>query len=429
MKDSDRIQLSYNHEQLVGILMPSTDERFLVLKLDSGYNIGLNKQHVKGITVITEKKPLPKVKQEKQNEQLPKISIIHTGGTIASKVDYKTGGVVARFEPEELIEMFPELKTMAQLRTVRLGNMWSQDLRFAHYNKIAATIKEEVEAGAKGIVISHGTDTLHYTAAALSFIVEDLPIPVILCGSQRSSDRGSSDAALNLLNAVYFAVNANFAEVAICMHHTSQDDVCAILPGTKTRKLHTSRRDAFKAVNSKPIALVDFSIDNITFVQDKFKQRAKRTVTIKPMKEPKVAIIRQRTNMSADEFLLYSNYDGIVIESTGLGQLPISEVDDYTKEHTKIADALASMVKKGVIIILSPQTIFGRLNLNVYENQRKQQHLGILGHMSDMTTETTFLKLSWLLSNYSKEEAKKLLLINLRGELSQNIDFEEQFSP
>jgi len=256
----DLIQIETKKGKEDGILMPSSEEGILIIKLKNGYNRGFKKEEIKKIKVL-EKKEIKKVeiKTEAEKEKtplLPIISLLHCGGTIASKIDYATGAVSAKFSPTEIKEMFPDIFQAVNLRSRLIANMMSDDMRFGHYNLIAKAIKEEIESGTEGIIITHGTDTLHYTAAALSFSLENLSIPVILVGSQRSSDRGSSDAFLNLKCAVKFILNSDFEEVALCMHENSQDESCLILPALKSRKLHTSRRDAFKAINALPWARV-----------------------------------------------------------------------------------------------------------------------------------------------------------------------------
>ncbi len=425
---------------LKGIVMPSSTEKTVVIKLSSGYNIGIDKENVKEIKIVSkfgkseekceeliENKKIKKVAME-ISKKLPTISILHTGGTVASKVDYETGAVTARFTPEEILAMFPEIREIANIKSRLIRNMWSQDMRFSHYNLIAKEIQKEIKNGVNGIIITHGTDTLGYSAAALSFVLEGLPVPVLFVGAQRSSDRGSSDAFLNLICAVQFIAKSDFSDVAICMHEKPSDENCLIMPACKTRKLHTSRRDAFKVVNGGAIARVNKN-GNVEFIsKDHSRKNEKRKLKLRLFDEKiKVGIIRQYTNMFAEEYLFYKNYDGLVIEATGLGNLPITKIDEFTKENEKIFEALKLLVKKGVIVVLSPQTVFGRLNLNVYENGRRQQEIGILGNFSDMLTETTYIKLAWLLSNYPKSKVKDLIMENLRGELTKRNNIEEEF--
>jgi len=430
--NGDKVEIITKDKNYDGVFIQSQNKDIITLKLSSGYNIGVSRKEIKKIKLISKDKREKKVFSSNVNKGLKKISILHTGGTIASEVDYKTGAVFPRFNPEELLNMFPELNDIASINSRFIGNMWSQDMGVAHYNILAKEIKKEIENGAKGIVITHGTDFLHYTSAALSFALENLSVPVLLVGSQRSSDRGGSDARMNLLNAVYFAVNSCMKDVAICMHNSINDDSCAVLPGLKTRKMHTSRRDAFKAVNAKTWALVDYKKGEIKYVDKSFRKEVNGNLQLRLFNERvKIGLLKSHINMDSKQFLFYKNYNGLVIEASGLGSLPTTNFDKYTKEHKKIFDALKSLIKKNVIIVLAPQTIFGRLNLNVYSNEREMQEIGILGHLNDMTPETTFIKLYWLLSNYEKTEIKDLIVKNLRGEINERLmadEFNTDFS-
>ena len=428
-KAGDFVEIKTKDEVVKGVLMPQ-EGKTLVMKLDSGYNIGIESKNVKSIKVLKKYKPKSvKISKLEIKKGLPTISILHTGGTIASKVDYETGGVIARFSPEELLDMFPEISSFANIRSRLLRNMWSDDMRFAHYNLMAREIQKEIKKGVDGIIITHGTDTLHYTSAALAFILEGLPTPVLLVGAQRSSDRGSSDAAQNFINAIYFISESDFGEVAICMHENLSDDNALILPATKTRKMHTSRRDTFKAINVKPWAMVNYKNKKIQFSRKGYaKKDKKRGLKLKPIKENlRVGILKVHTNMYASEFLAYKGFDGLILEGTGLGHAPISTIDKFTKEHTKIRDAIRLLCKK-TVVVMSPQTIFGRLDMNVYAPGREIQELGVLGNYNDMTPETAFMKLVWLLSNYKEAEVKELITKNLRGEISERIE-QDTFLP
>ena len=412
---------------LSGVLVKENQEK-TILKLESGYNIGISKLNIRRTTLLKHgvfKKDmvLPKIEN---NPKLKKISILHTGGTIASRVDYETGAVSTTFQPEELIALFPELKNYANISSRLVKNMWSQDMRFAHYNILAKEIKKDIDSGADGIIISQGTDTLHYTASALSFILENIGIPVLIVGAQRSSDRPSTDARDNLINAVYFMTHSEFSDVGICMHETSDDLFCAISSATKTRKNHTSRRDAFRSVNCEPYARVDYRTEKIEYRNMSFNTSKEQKLKLKLFKENiRVALIKQHTNMYAEQFSFFRRFDGLVIESTGLGCLPISEKDKDTRESGKILNAIKILIRKGVTIAEAPETINGRIILNVYEDQRVAQEVGIIGSFSDMTPETSFIKLAWLLSNYTKKETRELFTKNLRGEISETLNYHE----
>ena len=356
------------------------------------------------------------------------ISILHTGGTIASKVS-KKGGVSAQYTAKEILDLYPEIKKLAVIKSRLIGNIMSENMNFSHYNLLAREIQKEVKdkSNVDGIIITHGTDTLHYTAAALSFSLENLSIPVILVGSQRSSDRGSSDAFLNLKCAVKFILNSDFGEVALCMHENSQDESCLILPALKSRKLHTSRRDAFKAINALPWARVkkEGAIEVLSAYYTK-KDKKKKTVLKLFNEHLKLGLLYAHPQMSVEEFSSYDCFDGLILAGTGLGHFPITEMDSLTKEHFRIKDKILVLAKK-MPLVMTSQAIFGRVNLNVYSPGRELFHAGILGSYSDLTPETAFIKLGWLLSNFPKEEVKKQWEKNWRGEKTERIKHREDF--
>ncbi len=403
-----------------GLVMPSSDAHKIVLKLSSGYNVGILRKHVQALKVVQHAQPAKKLTLKKISEKkhLPTISIVHTGGTISSEVDYTTGAVVARFTPEELVAKFPELEEIANIRSRLIRNMFSEDMRFAHYNLMAKEIAREIKENVDGIIVTHGTDTLGYTAAALAFALDGLPIPVVLVGSQRSSDRGSSDSGMNLICAAQFIVKSDYAGVCVCMHETISDDSCSILPACKTRKLHASRRDAFKAVNSAPIARIDMK-GNLEFVQTNYKRREKEKVIVREFRENlRIGILKIHPQMHVQEFLSYKNFDGLILEGTGLGHAPINVTDKETKEHGKIYETIKVLAGK-MPVVMTSQTIYGRVNMNVYSPGRKMIEAGVLGNYCDMLSETAFIKLAWLLSNCKKDDVRKLMAENLRGEISK----------
>ena len=421
MAAGDRVKLQTDTDSFEGTLMPE-ERNFAVIKLDTGYNICVAKDKIKSLQVLKQYKPAKfEVPKAVQDAAKPRITILHTGGTIASKVDYETGGVIARFSPEELLAMFPELKEIAQINSRLVSNMFSEDMRFAHYNILARECEKEINAGAQGIIITHGTDTLHYSSAALAFALGELPVPVILVGAQRSSDRGSSDAGANIIASAEFITKSDFAEVGVCMHASMDDEWCVILPATKCRKMHSSRRDAFAAINTIPWARVHIKEKKIEWVQTNYRKRVARKPSIRLFKENlKIALVKTHTNMYAEQFLFYKGWDGLLVEGFGIaGNIPINEIDKPTAEHKKIADAIKKLTSSGTVIAAATQTIAGRINMNVYSTGRMMQELGIIGHLADMTAETGFIKLAWLLSNFSKDKIKELYEKNLVGEISE----------
>jgi len=429
MKTGDKVRIETKDGRFFsGILMPSTNNHIISLKLYSGYNIGLDKKKIKSSKVLdssADKYSKPKI-QIKFNNQLKTISILHCGGTFASKVSYKTGAVAPGFSPEEIISMFPEIKDLVNIKSKFVGNLFSEDIRFAHFNFIAKEIEKELNRGVDGIIVTHGTDNLALSSCALAFILENLDKPVIFVGAQRSSDRPSSDAAFNIISAINFIIKSNFNEVGICMHSSSDDSKCFILPACKSKKLHTSRRDAFRSVNSQPIAEITNNSE-VCFLKEYKKREYNDKLKLKLFNEKlKIGILRSHPNMFASEVKSFSKFNGLVIEGSGLGHFPVNVVDSKTKEHSLILNELKKLAKK-IPVVISSNCVFGRVNLNVYDTGRKMQDVGIIGNFSDMITETAFIKLAWLLSNYKKLEIKDLFMKNFRGELSSRNEFEKEF--
>lgn len=394
----------------------------ITLKLTNGYNIIVNEKEIQGKKISSEAKnndhAIPLLPKDKPG--LPKICILQVGGTIASRVDYKTGAVKVDFEPSELLSMFPELTQIANFDAVVVARVFSEDMRFTHYKKIAEAVKKHAESKnpPKGIIVAHGTDTMHYTGAALSFMLENPPFPIILVGSQRSTDRGSADTATNLISAAQFIVQSDYKGIGICMHETPNDNSCSILPAAKTRKLHASRRDSFRAINSLPIARVNPQTGEV-----KMLTTLKNPIggfSIKTKMEEKIGILKSHPNIDWKEidFFRKNKYKGLIIEGTGMGHISIGVEDKETMPNKKNFDALKKLVKSGCIVAITTQCIFGEVNHHVYSTGVMLQEAGVLSG-KDMLTETAFIKLAWLLGNYKTKDAKELFSKNLRGEISE----------
>lgn len=410
----DKVKVKTSKEEFIGVLMPDSINNKLVLKLESGYNVGIEKKKVKSIKVLEKVKVKKEIsKKVKKNSKLPTISILHTGGTIASKIDYETGGVKAQFTPSEILKNIPELGKIANLDCKLISNVFSEDLTFKDYNKLAKEVEKEVKKGAKGVIITHGTDTLHYSSAALSFMFENLSIPVVFVGAQRSSDRGSSDAFLNLICASQFIMNTNHSGVSICMHSNMSDDSCIILPGVKSKKLHSSRRDAFKVVNDKPILEIDKN-GKILSGKSKFDE-VSGDFKIHLLKENlKIGILKSHPNMSSKEISNFKGFDGLILEGTGLGHFPIHDSNKGILRELK-------KLSKDMPLIMTSQTVFGRVNMDVYSTGRELQEIIIPGE--DMLSEVAFIKLAFLLSNF-KKDVKNLIREDLKGEINPRISDE-----
>ncbi len=409
-----------------GELMPSTeynDPEVLVIKLKNGYNVGVSFSKVKLNKLEGSAGPItfPTMKIEGQNG-LPRVSMIYTGGTIGSRIDYKTGGVYMLTKPEELLFDVPEASKIANIEINPLFSIASEDMSYLEWQSIAEEAAKALNSGAKGVVITHGTDTMHYTAAALSFMLQGINAPVILTGSQRSSDRGSSDAFMNLICSVHAAAHSDLAEVGVCMHSTSSDNECAYMRGTKVRKMHTSRRDAFRPINGKPLAYISAE-GSIKYVSGYRKVQPKGGEVHAATKfEPKVALVKAYPNSDPEiiDFYLGKKYRGMIIEGTGLGHAPVSTAHQDLLWLPKIKEAVSS----GMIIGMTSQCIYGRVNSSVYRNLRLISAAGAI-YCEDMTPETAYVKLGWLLGNYDAEKAKELLPSNLVGEISPRSEYDD----
>ena len=415
MEVGDIIKVETDKGVFEGILLPSTDENIITIKMKNGYNIGILKENIKNIEIVAKgEKPkyeLPPLNIEK-NKDFKTISILSTGGTVASKVDYKTGAVHPSFTADDLIRAVPELLDIANIKGRAIMNILSENMKPEYWKKIAEEIKKEIENGADGIVIAHGTDTMGYTASALSFMVK-ADVPIVLVGAQRSSDRPSSDAALNLISAV-LAAREPIKGVYVVMHGESGDTFCYLHEGVKVRKSHSSRRDAFKSINSIPVAKINPFTKEIIYLQEVEKSDNSKKVEINTNLEEKVALIKIYPGMDGEiiRFYVDKGYKGIVLEGTGLGHAP-----EYIFEDIKYA------IDRGVVVVMTTQTINGRVNMNVYSNGRELQKLGVIG-CEDMLPEVAYVKLMYLLGNYEPEEAKKLINKNLVGEIEYRSRFD-----
>lgn len=397
------------------------DGDYVVIKLTSGYNVGIHPKHIQQVKILEESR-VPRQETSlsiQQDTSLPVVKILHTGGTIASKVDYTTGGVNAAFDPAELLQLFPELKNIARIESEFLGNMWSDDFRFAHFNQIATKIFQGAQQGITKFIVGSGTDFLHYLSAALSFILKDVSVSVLVVGSQRSSDRGSSDAAMNLICATQFLVNTPCSGVSVCMHGSQSDDACHIISGTHARKMHSSRRDAFQPINDEIIATIHYQDGSIILNKELSQTQTKQLPTALPLfnEQLKVGLLYSKPQLFEEELAVYETFDGLVLAGSGLGQFPVSVPNDNCAEHEQIFKTLVILAKK-IPVVMSVQTIYGRVHMNVYSPARRLQDIGILGHGSTMMPEVAYIKLAWLLSNYSPEETRKLFMQDIVGELN-----------
>jgi glutamyl-tRNA(Gln) amidotransferase subunit D len=416
----DLIRVEKEGRLYEGYLMPrleTADEWHLVLKLKSGYNIGVAYHPSMRIEKLGEAAkpefrppPLPK-----QRVELPRVSIVSTGGTIASRVDYVTGGVHAAISSRDLLSIVPELADVAVVDADILYSLFSENIEAKHWSGMARRVAEKIKAGAQGVVITHGTDTMGYSAAALSFALRGLPVPVVFVGSQRSSDRPSSDAATNLVGAVTAAAYGPFAEVVVAMHETTSDTSIALHRGTKVRKCHTSSRYAFRSINAKPLARVVKG--RVEMVLSDYRRRGEGELEVMDDFEERVTIIKfyPGFNPSIIDWLVDAEYKGIILEGTGLGHV-----------SSKCYGPLRRAVEEGLIICMTSQCLWGKVNMNVYTTGRELQQIGV-EPLGDMLPETALVKLMWALGEASsREEALELMRRNIAGEYSDRTLYEEE---
>ena len=405
-----------------GVVLPGAAQDHLTIKLANGYNVSYPIDMVKSIEEIGDTSTSkPSGANIEQNQDLPKVTIIHTGGTIASKVDYATGAVIARFEPEELLASVPEILEIANIDAVKLGNMWSDDIRPLHWNKMIEACQDAFNSGSVGVVITHGTDTLHISAAALSFAFAGnggKPAGrIVFTGSQRSSDRASSDASENLLASVYWAANgpevSGEGDSAVTvMHAGSGDGICAVSPGVGVRIMHSTRRDAFQMVNGERISEITISRGGLSHKPVSSSQERSIEAPTKFDPAIKIAQFFAGPHLHADllEAAQSSGYSAIIIHGTGLGHLPIENPNGDAPENDKLAQVIQS---SSIPVIIANQCINGPVDLNVYSKGRNQQEIGVLGHGSTSSPEALLAKVHWAMSN---GKDLQILSENLCGE-------------
>ena len=405
-----------------GVVLPGAAPEHLTVKLANGYNVSHPISMVDSVVSIDDaNQVVASISSVQQNQELPKVTIIHTGGTIASKVDYATGAVIARFEPEELLASVPEILEIANIDAIKIGNMWSDDIRPIHWNKMIDACQDAFDSGSVGVVITHGTDTLHISAAALSFaFAGDGGKPagrIVFTGSQRSSDRASSDATENLLSAVYWAANGpevsgNGDAAVTVMHAGSGDGVCAVSPGVGVRKMHSTRRNAFKMVNGERISEITISREGLTHSPVTIQESREVSNPTKYDPDIRIAQFIAGPHLHADllEAAQSSGYSAILIHGTGLGHLPIENPTGDAPENDKLAKVIEN---SPIPVIVANQCINGPVDLNVYSKGRNQREIGVLGHGSTSSPEALLAKIHWALSN---EKGLEILSENVCGE-------------
>jgi glutamyl-tRNA(Gln) amidotransferase subunit D len=397
-----------------GVLLPRSendDDSHIVIKLKTGYNIGINIDTIQDMKEYNFKEIQYKIPEREfpTSKDKQNVKLFGTGGTIASRLDYRTGAVIPAFSPGELYGAVPELADICNLSTEKLFAVFSENMGPAQYIILAKAIGEEIKKGTHGIIIGHGTDTMSHTAAALSFMVQNSPIPIVMVGSQRSSDRPSSDAALNLIHAAKTASDSDIAEVMVCMFGPTSDEYGLLHRGTRVRKMHSSYRSTFRTVGDIPLAMVDRN--KITPLrQDYNHRRDDRKAVITPVFEERVSLLYYYPNMNPDiiDAMVDLGYKGIVIAGTGLGHV-----------NKLLYPAIERAVSKGVAIYMTVQTLWGYVNMFVYDTGRDLMALGIIP-AENMLPEVAYIKLGWALGQTSDiSKVKDIMLTPVAGEITE----------
>ncbi|OQX21396.1 MAG: glutamyl-tRNA(Gln) amidotransferase subunit D [Candidatus Altiarchaeales archaeon A3] len=422
----DFVKITTKDKIFEGYLMPEYElesREFLFVKLKSGYNVGIKKDKISNMEIVEKReKQCEKGNTEKGDDFESadgKILILATGGTIASKIDYITGGVKPAFSASDLLSTVPEIsKTGVKILGKQVINKFSENLTPDDWIKIASECYNYIKKGANGIVIPHGTDTMHYSSAVLSFMLKNLNVPVVFTGAQRSSDRGSSDATLNLINSIYFASldtkKSDNKGVFVLMHEDTNDKFCAVFRGTRVRKMHTSRRDAFKGDKFAMLNFFErkfevFEKNELNELNTKEKMNEPLPVILDTKIEKSVMLLKYFPTLTSDILeILCEKYKGIVIEGTGLGHV-----------NESLIDTIKRAIDNGKFIAMTSQTIFGRTNLEVYATGRKLLKAGVVP-CEDMFPEVAYVKLMFALGHYDKyEDIKNFMLTNIAYEINK----------
>ena len=409
----DRVEIATAKGLFAGLILPrsSTEDPFhIVIKMDNGYNTGVHVDSITGINKVGRREghyAIPE-KEFPYDKRKPTVWLLGTGGTIASRLDYTTGAVVPAFSPGELYGAVPELADICNITTKKLFGVFSENMGPTQYRTLAEEIGRLIGEGADGIVIGHGTDTMHHTSAILSFMVQDPPVPIVLVGSQRSSDRPSSDAARNLLNAAYAAAHSDLAEVMVCMFGPTSDDYGLLHIGTRVRKMHSSYRSTFRTVGDIPLAMA--WPDRVVPLRQYRKRRQDKQVKINTAYEERVAILYYYPGMHPDmvDSLVDNGYRGIVIAGTGLGHV-----------NALLNPSLKRAVDQGVTVVMTVQTLWGYTHMNVYDTGRYLLELGIIP-CENMLPETAYMKLCWVLGQTEDPKAvRDMMLAPISHEITE----------
>ena len=402
-----------------GKVIPSHDltgPRILTLKLESGYNVGVRIGPTSSYRLLGEA-PARAVADATPGAPGPHppggVELLTTGGTIASRVDYDTGGVRPVSGEEEILAFYPDLRDFGPVHITPVLDVLSENITPADWVTLAQKVADAFARGAEGVVIAHGTDTLGFTASALSFLLVDLPGPVVLVGAQRSPDRPSSDGPSNLRAAVQVARDRRLGEVVVVMHGGLSDDRFAIHRGTWVRKMHSSRRDAFESRNGPPLGTVDAGGVHLL---PSVRPPAAGPARVEGPLDGRGGLLTFYPGLPAVKARQFADgLRGVVLAGTGLGHV--------AAEHLSwIREATA----RGLVVAMTTQCLEGVVDPFVYATGRELLHAGVV-FLDDLLPETAYTKLLWALGHASTpEQVRELLRRDRAGEFHRRRAVEAQ---
>jgi len=409
----NEVEIDTTRGTFAGLILPrseTADDLHVVLKLHNGYNVGLAADTIRGFVIGGYKEAHYQIPESEfpSDPAKPDVLLLGTGGTIASRLDYRTGAVIPAFTPGELYGSVPELADYCNLKTHKICGVFSENMAGPQYIALAEGIAEAIEQDYEGVVIGHGTDTMHHTSAVLSFMVQDAPIPIVMVGSQRSSDRPSSDAALNLIHAINTAAYGELAEVMVCMFGPTSDKYGLLHRGTRVRKMHSSYRSTFRTIGDVPLAKVDR--EGFTYLREDVRRRREdKDVRITATFDDRVAMVYYYPCMKPDMIssLVDNGYKGIIIAGTGLGHV-----------NRPLYEPLARARDAGVVVFMAVQTLWGYAQMYVYETGRELMDLGVIP-AANMLPEVAYMKLCWVLGQTEDPaEIEKMMMTPIAGEIT-----------
>jgi len=401
LQTGDRVRYANGGTAVTGTYITERDG-MAVVKLDNGYNIGTSPEKIERVGRAGPQPPAG-AGVVVQNPGLPDLAVISTGGTIASRVDYRTGAVTSQFSASDILRAIPELGEIARYRDRQVVSILSENMRPGLWQTLARAIYEEIQAGVAGVIVTHGTDTMAYSAAAVRFMLRT-PVPVVFVGSQRSADRPSSDNAMNALCSAAVAAG-DLGEVAVVMHATTNDDRCAVHRATRVRKMHTSRRDSFQSMGMEPLGYVDYPSLSVSLSTEAVR-RGTEEPELNDALEERCALLNFYPGMPPAVLDAFEGYAGLVISGTGLGHVA-----------TDWIAPLREMIEGGTTVVMTSQCLHGRVCDRVYNTGRDLLAAGVI-EGEDMLPEAALVKLMWVLGNEpDPEKAGVLMRTDLRGEI------------